>query len=66
MDVKLEYHTVMWGDNGMNWDATQLCCQGQLGKHPFQLDLLHSGDVEDFELSLNSQFNSSFIVLHLK
>lgn len=66
MDVKLEDHMVMWGDNGMNWDASQLGCQGQLCKHPFQLDSLHSGDVEEFKLSLNSQFNSSLIVLLLK
>lgn len=57
---------VMWGDNGMNWDASLLGCQGQLRKHPFQLDSLHSGDVEEFQLSLNSQFNSSLIVLLLK
>lgn len=35
MDVKLEDHMVMWGDDGMNWDASQLGCQGQLCRHPF-------------------------------
>lgn len=34
-DVKTEDHVVIWVDNGRNWDASQLGCQGQLYKHPF-------------------------------
>lgn len=66
MDVKMEAHVAMWVDNGMNWDTSPLGCQEQLYKHPFYPVMLHSGDVKEFKLSLNSQFNSSLVFLLLR
>lgn len=55
----MEAHVTMWVDNGMNWDTSPLGCQGHLYDDPFYPVTLHSGDVKEFKLGLNSQLNSS-------